>query len=189
MNHPRAPTADVTAQTSPSRHWRLYEFAELVSIGLRAMAALRLAARQTPNPLRCWARGLATHVHATATPGRAAGDRRYESRALSTVATSESILRTRNIGISAHIDSGKTTLTERILFYTGMTKAIHDVKGKDGVGAWPRNPAPASSLSLGRVCVRGALRARVRVRVLGCACTHEHPPWTRIIDKSQCHTL
>ena len=58
---------------------------------------------------------------------------------------------TRNIGIMAHIDAGKTTTSERILFYTGLTHKIGEVHDGAATMDWmdataplPPNPVPAS---------------------------------------------
>jgi elongation factor G len=53
-----------------------------------------------------------------------------------TQAVETDLARTRNIGIMAHIDAGKTTTTERILFYTGITYKIGEVHEGAAVMDW-----------------------------------------------------
>ncbi len=59
-----------------------------------------------------------------------------ENKAVNSPNRQYTLERTRNIGIAAHIDAGKTTTTERILFYTGLIHKIGDVDDGNTVTDW-----------------------------------------------------
>ena len=78
---------------------------------------------------------------------------------------------TRNIGIMAHIDAGKTTTSERILYYTGLTHKIGEVHDGAATMDWMEQEHISASIpEATRSAARSALRSRMPSRSPAACC-------------------
>ncbi len=79
---------------------------------------------------------MVTTAEITVDSSRGAGDAKSRTRVAGKMSRQVPLERTRNIGIMAHIDAGKTTTTERILYYTGITYKLGEVHDGTAVMDW-----------------------------------------------------
>src|SRR5512143_3260672 len=94
-------------------------------------------------------------------------------------AVMNAIRKIRNLGISAHIDSGKTTLTERILFYSGRIHRMGEVKGDDGGATMDHR-----ELEKERTITSAATRVQWRDSTINIIDTPGHVDFTIEVERS-----
>ena len=94
-----------------------------------------------------------------------------------------SLERIRNIGIIAHIDAGKTTVTERVLFYTGRTYKIGEVHEGTAVMDWM-----AQERERGITITSAATTAEWRDHQINIIDTPGHVDFTVEVERSSART-
>lgn len=87
----------------------------------------------------------------------------------------------RNVGISAHIDSGKTTLTERMLYYCGRIHAMHEVHGRESGATMDSDPIERKR---GITIASAATRVNWNDHVINVIDTPGHVDFTVEVERS-----